>query len=102
MTGRTYTPTTRQVEDFWASDGTEQPAAKSHDRAEGVAEFRRWLAQHDREIAARAWREGAQTLWARTSEGWNSETAADYTPDGEVPFLPANDDIPNPYEQEEA
>lgn len=46
-----YTPATRQIEDFWASGGIEQPAAKSHDRAEGVAEFRRWLEQHDREVA---------------------------------------------------
>lgn len=61
----TYTPTTRQIEDFWASDGIEQPAAKSHDRAEGIAEFRRWLERHDRETAARAWDEGF--MWALAS-----------------------------------
>lgn len=54
---------------------------------------------------ARAWQEGAQTAWARTCEGWNSETAGEYSetageygPSWKVPFLPANDDIPNPYE----
>lgn len=51
---------------------------------------------------ARAWQEGAETAWTHTSEGWNSETAGEYEPDGEVPFLPANDDIPNPYDQEES
>lgn len=72
-----YTPTTRQMEDFWASAGTEQPAAKSHDRAEGVAEFRRWLEQHDREIAARAWEVGHSWGWydarakARAEPGWD-------------------------------
>ena len=54
---------------------------------------------YTREDMARAWQEGAQTAWARTCEGWNSETAGEYGPSCEVPFLPANDDIPNPYEQ---
>lgn len=93
----TYTPTTGQIEDFWASDGTEQPAAKSYDRAEGAAEFRRWLEQHDRETAARAWEIGHSwgwddakiKTWAEqgvdigSREGWRLRT-------------------PNPYEQEEA
>mgnify|MGYP007028411770 CR=1 FL=1 len=81
----TYTPTTRQIEDFWASDGIEQPAANSHDRAEGVAEFRRWLEQHDRETAARAWREG---WWAGLHD---EQTTTDEAPE-----------TPNPYKQEEA
>ena len=56
----TYTPTTKQIEEFWASDGAGQPAAKSYNYAEGLLEFRRWLAQHDRETAASAWDEGRE------------------------------------------
>ena len=83
----TNDPTTRQMEDFWASDGTEQPAAKSHDRAEGVSEFQRWLEQHDREVSARAWDEGYRTRGAD----------AIYTG---LTGYPRN--TPNPYELEEA
>lgn len=53
---------------------------------------------------ARAWDEGAETAWQATSEGWNGETAGEeYTTlYGVAPFREANDDIPNPYEQDDA
>lgn len=94
----TYTPTTRQVEDFWASDGIVSPAAKSYDRAEGVAEFRRWLEQHDRETAARAWEIGH-------SWGWDdARTKARVERDADIigPRMAWRTLTPNPHEQEEA
>ena len=58
---------------------------------------------YTREDMARAWDEGAETAWRRTGEGWNGEYAGEYsTHDGAVSFREANDDTPNPYEQEEA
>lgn len=65
-----YTPTTEQVRNFWASDGTHQPAAKSYDYGESRNEFDRWLARHDAEVKAEALREYAATL----------EAVPDYTP----------------------
>lgn len=93
-----YTPATRQIEGFWVSDGTEQPAAKSHDRAEVVAEFRRWLEQHDREIAARAWDNGHSWGWddART------KARAEHDADIIGPRMAWRLRTANPHEQEEA
>ena len=52
-----YTPTTRQVRTFWASDGKLQPAAKSYKFAESAAEFDRWLAAHDQALREQIARE---------------------------------------------
>ena len=58
---------------------------------------------YTREDMARAWAGGAETAWHITGEGWNGEYAGEYgTHDGKVSFAEANDDIDNPYEQEEA
>ena len=46
-----YTPTTEEVEAHWADVGF------AGDRAS----FRRWLAEHDRRVAAAAWEDG----WAK-------------------------------------
>jgi len=46
-----YTPTTEEVETHWADVGF------AGDRAS----FRRWLAEHDRRVAAAAWEDG----WAK-------------------------------------
>ena len=43
-----YTPTTEEVETHWADVGF------AGDRAS----FRRWLADHDRQVAEKAWDEG--------------------------------------------
>lgn len=93
----TYTPATRQIEDFWASDGTEQPAAKSRDRAEGVAEFRRWLEQHDREVAARAWDIGHSWGWEDARTKAYAERGADIGPRTDWRLRTAN-----PHKDEEA
>ena len=58
---------------------------------------------YTREDMARAWAGGAETAWHITGEGWNGEYAGEYgTHDGKVSFAEANDDIDNPYEQEES
>ena len=58
---------------------------------------------YTREDMARAWDGGAETAWHITSEGWNGETAGEYTTrNGVAPFREANADIPNPYEQDDA
>ena len=92
-----HTPTTSQVEEFWASGGAEQPAAKSRSRAEGVAEFRRWLEQHDRETAARAWDIGHSWGWSDAKTKAWAERGVD---------IGSREDwrqrTRNPHEQEEA
>ena len=61
------------------------------------------MARARQEGRAEGWDEGAETAWQATGEGWNGEYAGEYsTHDGAVSFREANDDIPNPYEQEEA
>lgn len=60
-----YTPTTGQVRQFWASEGTHVPAAKSEDYVVSAAEFDRWL---DRERAI-ARREG-QAEGMRSTASW--------------------------------
>jgi len=57
-----YTPTTEQLRDFWTSDGSYQPAAKSYDYDESVAEFNRWL----RQVKA----EALEPIRALLEEGW--------------------------------
>lgn len=54
-----YTPTEEEIEEAWASryDG-ENTSAVGEERAGYYAEFRRWLAKHDRQVKAQAWREG--------------------------------------------
>lgn len=69
MSGQEWTPTTTNVASVWVGYG-------EHDRASRMREFDRWLAEHDREVAARAWDEGAETTWQATGEGWNGEYGA--------------------------
>lgn len=71
----TYTPNTTDVREAYphakclpAFYSPEHPAAL----AEAHAEFDRWLAAHDAEVAAQALREAAEKLWgdlARTADG---------------------------------
>lgn len=66
-----------------------------------TAEVKRLQAQA--KDLARAWDEGAETAWRTTCEGWNGETAGEYTTrDGVAPFREACAEIPNPYEQEQS
>jgi len=68
-----FTPTTAQVEDFWASDGKYQPAAKSYELEESRAEFRRWFAGYV--TVAEADRRG-EVKW---DEGWREGYLAGVT-----------------------
>ena len=55
-----YTPTTEQVRNGWIDNGT-------HEERDG-AEFDRWLAAHDAQVAAKALRDAADALDALTPE----------------------------------
>ena len=80
----------------WGSVASHCAAADLVPADEGVVER-----TYTREDMARAWGEGAEAAWANTAEGWNGETAGEYTThNGVAPFREANDDIPNPYEQD--
>jgi len=52
-----YTPTTDEVKNAWAGL---QVAVNGKPYEVADAEFYRWLADHDAEVAARAWEEGAK------------------------------------------
>jgi hypothetical protein len=49
-----YIPTTEQIADAWHFASRDYPFKSRVKRAE----FNRWLAEHDREVAAGAWDEG--------------------------------------------
>lgn len=57
---------------------------------------------YTREDMARAWEEGAQAGWGATCEGWNAETAGEWTAPPSTPFRVANQETPNPYKQVDA
>jgi hypothetical protein len=68
-----YTPTTGVVRDEWVHlEGFIIP--------DGVpkreAAFDRWLAAHDRQVAAKAIRDAVE--WARSCSGESADAAADY------------------------
>lgn len=93
--------------DTWRpDDGTAYDSANAHKRRYGMTEqmcTREDMARSWQEARTDGWGEGAETMWQTTGEGWNGEYAGEYsTHDGVAPFREANDDIPNPYEQEEA
>ena len=48
-----YTPTTEEVRDYFAHG-----QFSDLEEREGVARFNRWLVEHDRQIAEKAFREG--------------------------------------------
>lgn len=66
-----FTPTTEQIRTFWASE-VALPAAKSGGYDESVAEFNRWLVEHDRQVAEKAWdeafEEAKESVWSLESE----------------------------------
>ncbi|UXO93877.1 hypothetical protein Pan2_58 [Pseudanabaena phage Pan2] len=77
-----YTPTTEEVREAFVSHGESAwfPTADSYDEwkdaggAEG--EFDRWLAERDRQVAERAWDEGARHVY----EGGKCSFARDGDP----------------------
>ncbi|GAA3730313.1 hypothetical protein GCM10022239_03630 [Leifsonia bigeumensis] len=78
-----YTPTTAQVRDGYAMN----EFGEVSDRY--AAEFDRWLAAHDREVAEKAWDEGYQR-GLDTQYGTATPTGKSYDPD------------PNPYRLEQS
>jgi len=71
-----YTPETDQIRDAWRHD-RERYTGVNRPNTYG-AEFDRWLAAHDREVAAKALRDAAERYNAEThpeSDSWNPLTA---------------------------
>lgn len=108
-----YTPTTEEV-----LRGFVAPTYRTHPRQDGEsfssylgrisiesmwsqqqneAAARRWLADHDRAVAERAWDEGAEYAWQCTGEGANAEWPGN---DGEMSFREFCDVDGNPYRKE--
>ena len=58
--------------------------------------FDRWLAEHDREVAAKAWEEGAIAAWNRSGKQVFGESYE------ELDFIPLSLRETNPYEQKGA
>lgn len=59
-----YTPPTDIIRIDWVSYRT---AGSTMSRTEAEAQFNRWLAEHDRQIAEAAYNEGARTGWMNGS-----------------------------------
>lgn len=80
-----YTPTTEKVADAWASryDG-EHASASGEERRGYEAEFARWLAEHDRQVAERAWDEGAR--WAAVECGAIDDERQAWIAPGDNPY----------------
>jgi hypothetical protein len=73
-----YTPTTEQVRTVYAESRDRDYYSPSIEKARqyresggGQGEFDRWLAEREREAAARAWDEGAKAIPGSGSEGDN-------------------------------
>lgn len=58
MSDDEYTPTTENVRNTYAYIGQGFAPSTRKNRALAEAEFDRWLAEHDRQIAENAWDEG--------------------------------------------
>jgi len=56
--------------------------------------YAKWLANHDREVAAKAWEEGAESAWQTTGEGANAEYPGN---DGAMTWREYTNEIANPY-----
>ena len=70
-----YTPTTDEVREAWlTAEYEERDWSTSDDDLR--AEFDRWLAEHDRKVAERAWYEGwdASERFGYPIDGVDSET----------------------------
>lgn len=61
-----YTPTTDEVREAWADSRWDPFGERKW--SDHAAEFDRFLAAHDREVAARAWDEGAEAGRLNTYE----------------------------------
>lgn len=62
-----YTPTTEEMRQAWAGQLVQSATPNCFeliDEGQASDEFDRWLVARDREVAARAWDEGAQHVYA--------------------------------------
>ena len=71
-------------------DGIGAPSEANRNR------FDYWLAEHDREVAAKAWEEGAIAAWNRSGKQVFGESYE------ELDFIPLSLRETNPYEQKGA
>ena len=58
-----YTPTTEQVRGHYAWKSESIAAVSAY--VAGCEQFDRWLVEHDRQVAEKAWRRGHLTNWRR-------------------------------------
>lgn len=90
-----YTPTTDDVEFAWvtmrASMGNPEVRVASTDDV-SMAEFSRWLAERDRQVAERAWDEGRRAQIAHVDE-WVAAQIPNSADGGYSPLV-------NPYRKE--
>lgn len=82
-----YTPTTEQMREDWGALVVPVIAPPKSARAERLAEFDRWLAARDREVAAKAWDEGARHVY---TEGGKCSFARDGDPCPYNPYREGN------------
>ena len=83
-------PTTDEVRSAFARDGIGSPSKANGNR------FDRWLEKHDREVAEKAWGEGAITVWNRLGKQVYGDGYE------ELNFIPLSLRETNPYEKDGA
>ena len=90
-----YTPTTDQVRQIY-TQMCELAACVGERPFGGAGSFDRYLAEHDRKVAAKAWGEGAIAAWNRSGKWFFGEGYE------ELNFMPLSIREANPYEQDGA
>lgn len=85
-----YTPDTAAVKSAYESARYEHSIANCISMDRAGREFDRWLAEHDRQVAERAWEEGAR--WAAVEFG--KDASMD---ESQVGLVPSD----NPYRKEQ-
>lgn len=88
-----YTPTTEEIREYVTQGGDPRPWVSPDDPEEvrlsagRAAAFDRWLAARDREVAAKAWDEGARHVY---TEGGKCSFARDGDPCPYNPYREGN------------